>query len=54
MTVALKLDDVNDEMIDSSSSYVTLRDGDGYYLTDFQFEEGTLSGEWTDGKIFIL
>ena len=50
VTVALKLGDVNDEMIDSSSSYVTLRDGDGYYLTDFQFEEGTLSGEWTDGK----
>lgn len=28
-----------------------MREGDGYYLSDFSFEDGTLSGEWSNGEI---
>ena len=51
VTIALKLEGVDDTLIDSSSSYVVMREGDGYYLSDFSFEDGTLSGEWSNGEI---
>lgn len=51
VTVCLNLDGIDDSLIDSSNSVVALTEGDGYYLTDFTFEDDTLSGEWSDGQM---
>ncbi|MDO5422890.1 MAG: hypothetical protein Q4F41_04090 [Eubacteriales bacterium] len=49
--VALKLDGIDDSLIDSSASVVKLLEGDGYYLTDYGFEDDTLTGEWSNGEM---
>lgn len=50
VTVALRLDGVDDGLIDSSASVVRLLEGDGYYLSDYSFADDTLSGEWANGE----
>lgn len=50
VTVALKLDGIDDSLIDSSASVVRLLEGDGYYLTDYHFEDDVLSGAWSGGE----
>ena len=49
VTVTLALDGLDDSLIDSSASVVSLREGDGYYLSDYIFADDALSGEWVDG-----
>ncbi|MBQ8092708.1 MAG: hypothetical protein IJ242_03935 [Clostridia bacterium] len=48
--ILLALDGIEDSRIDSSAAQITLLPGDGYKLYEVQFEEGTLSDTWTDGK----
>ena len=50
VTVALRLDGVDDSLIDSSAAVVRLLEGDGYYLSDYQFNDDTLTGEWAGGE----
>lgn len=50
VTVALRMDGIDDSLIDSSASTVRLLEGDGYYLSDYNFEGDILSGEWAGGE----
>ncbi|MCD8074788.1 MAG: hypothetical protein LUF27_07100 [Lachnospiraceae bacterium] len=51
VTITLNLDGIDDSLIDSSASVVKLLEGDGYYLTDYSFEDDTLNGEWSGGTM---
>lgn len=50
VSVALTMDKLDDSLIDSSASAITLLPGDGYYLSDYTFAADTLAGPWSGGK----
>ncbi|MGN1022439.1 MAG: hypothetical protein ACI4OJ_02980 [Lachnospiraceae bacterium] len=49
--VHLDMDGLEDDRIDSSAAKVRMIPGDGYYLSDYGFEEDALSGTWKDGTL---
>lgn len=48
--VVLAMDGIDDGKIDSSSAEITLLPGDGYKLYEVNFESGSLSDDWSEGK----
>lgn len=51
ITISLSgLDGVDDKLIDSVSSTVKLKMGDGYYVNQYQFADGFIKDNWIDGK----
>ncbi len=50
VTVKLEMDGIDDSLIDSSNSEVTLQEGDGYYLSDYEYAGGKLTGSWSNGE----
>ncbi|MDC7291092.1 hypothetical protein NXH76_25220 [Blautia schinkii] len=45
----LVLEGIDDTKIDDSNAVIELLDGDGYLTEQYEFEPGSLSGNWNDG-----
>lgn len=50
VTVALKLDGLDDSLIDGTQASISLLPGDGYYVEEFAFSTGRLADNWTNGE----
>lgn len=48
--IALTMDGLDDSLIDASGAQIELLPGDGYKLYEVNFESGTLSDVWAEGK----
>lgn len=48
--IALTMEDLDDSLIDASGAQIELLPGDGYKLYEVNFESGTLSDVWAEGK----
>lgn len=48
--IALTMEDLDDSLIDASGAQIELLPGDGYKLYEVNFERGTLSDVWAEGK----
>lgn len=53
-TLVLSLDGLDSSLIDSSAAVVSIADGDGYFVSDYELTNTQVTGEWTDGKLTYM